>query len=391
MILQWLLAMMTLTIFGSCRWERRHPYPLPKKKPPLTVIIPCYNDGDSIEDTITSLFACYPAELLHCIVINDASTDSSAAVIAQLQRRYPLIVRANETNQGKVASVNAACLAIQTDYVLFLDADVTVNPEALNDMLARLENPRLGAVSCPYQPSNNGFWARMQAIEYDMLRWLQGSYNNVWAISLWWGCHMVKTAALKEVNYYRPEAITEDMDLAFRLTKAGRIVHQSLIPIKTIVPDTFAKRWKQKKRWNSWGTQCFITYRRIWIKHPLHLIFMVIFQYIWVSRVWWLIQTMALIALIHELWWLITLFQIRWPTILWWWLIFLGSVINKIWFMSFSAPYVWFANRDQGWKRLLWIFPYTIIYTPLFFWAWWWWLYLGIRVLINEKQGIRWW
>jgi biofilm PGA synthesis N-glycosyltransferase PgaC len=62
---------------------------------------------------------------------------------------------------------------------------------------------------------------------------------------------MVRTQALKHVNYYRPEAITEDMDLAFRLTKAGWIVHQSLIPIKTIVPDTFAKRWKQKKRWNS--------------------------------------------------------------------------------------------------------------------------------------------
>lgn len=143
MILQSLLALMTLTIFGSCRWEQRTPRALTKNKPPLTVIIPCYNDGESIADTIHSLFLCYPHDLLHCIVINDASTDDSAIQIANLQTDYPLTVITNETNQGKVASVNTACKQITTDLVLFLDADVTINPEAIDDMLARLNNPRV--------------------------------------------------------------------------------------------------------------------------------------------------------------------------------------------------------------------------------------------------------
>jgi len=48
---------------------------------PISVIIPCYNDGDSIENTIDSLYKSYPNELLQVFVIDDKSTDDSLKIL----------------------------------------------------------------------------------------------------------------------------------------------------------------------------------------------------------------------------------------------------------------------------------------------------------------------
>ena len=67
------------------------------------------------------------------------------------------------------------------------------------------------------------------------------------------------------------------MDLAFKLTKSGYKVEQALIPVKTYVPDTFKSRRSQKIRRGSGGTQCFIKYWNVWIKNPLHILFLSFF------------------------------------------------------------------------------------------------------------------
>ena len=56
---------------------------------------------------------------------------------------------------------------------MFVDADVLLKPENINDMLARLEKDKVVAVSCPYKPYNKGFWSLMQEIEYNMLATIQ--------------------------------------------------------------------------------------------------------------------------------------------------------------------------------------------------------------------------
>ena len=100
-------------------------------KIPLSFVIPCYNDGDTIEETIKSIYASYDRDLLELIVVNDKSTDNSAHEIALLQKKYAFTVLTNAHNIGKAASINQALEVVKHDIMVVIDADTIINPRAL--------------------------------------------------------------------------------------------------------------------------------------------------------------------------------------------------------------------------------------------------------------------
>jgi len=103
------------------------------------------------------------------------------------------------------------------------------------------------------------------------------------------------------VGQFSHQAIIEDMDLAFKLTKSGYKVEQTLIPIKTYVPDTFKSRRNQKIRRGSGGTQCFIKYWNVWIKNPLHIIFLSFFCLTIGASAWSFVKDRLIIEPILEI------------------------------------------------------------------------------------------
>ena len=89
---------------------------------------------------------------------------------------------------------------------------------------------------------------------------------------------MVSKKAFEKAGKFSLQAITEDMDLAFKLNQMGYKVEQSFFKVETVVPQTRRELHKQKMRWNSGGAQCFIKYWKVWIKNPLHAIFVFSFN-----------------------------------------------------------------------------------------------------------------
>ena len=267
---------------------------------PLSVFIPCYNDAESIEITIQSLYTSYPQELLEVFIINDKSTDSSLKLLQKLNKTYPFHLLNNEKNLGKSASLNQASLKASHETLLILDADMKICKKNLMEMLRR-KTGKVVAVSCPYLPLNKGFRPTMQAIEYVMMSLLQASYNTQGAIGIWGGCILVDKKPFLEVGQFSHQAIIEDMDLAFKLTKSGYKVEQTLIPIKTYVPDTFQSRRNQKIRRGSGGTQCFIKYWNVWIKNPLHIIFLSFFCLTIGASAWSFVKDRLIIEPILEI------------------------------------------------------------------------------------------
>jgi glycosyltransferase involved in cell wall biosynthesis len=67
----------------------------------LTIIMPAYNAGKTIERVFTRIpTAVYPHDL-HCIVVNDGSTDDTSEALARLQRRFGnLVVLDHGVNRG---------------------------------------------------------------------------------------------------------------------------------------------------------------------------------------------------------------------------------------------------------------------------------------------------
>lgn len=270
-------GLMAAMLLLSCLDRRRRR--VLRGRPRLSVLIPCYNDGASVGDTIASVFASYDRDRLEVIVIDDSSSDDSASRLAELRRDYPFLLLTNATNRGKSPSLNAAARLASHELLLFLDADTQLNAAALGDLLARLESdPRLGAVSCPYRPANRGVLPKMQEIEYNMLLLTQGAHNLTSAMALWGGCLAARRAAFDQVGGFSPHAITEDVDLAFKLNRCGWRVEQSFVAVASIVPRSLRAWIRQKLRWTSGGIQCYVRHTPVWLRNPIQIFFVVCYS-----------------------------------------------------------------------------------------------------------------
>jgi glycosyltransferase involved in cell wall biosynthesis len=96
-----------------------------------TIVIPCYNQADYLAEAIRSALAQDSAEV---IVVDDGSTDASGSAAA----RFPGVRLLRQTNQGVAAARNSGARAARGEFVLFLDADDRLRPEAIARLRAAL-------------------------------------------------------------------------------------------------------------------------------------------------------------------------------------------------------------------------------------------------------------
>ena len=94
-------------------------YP-PSKAVPVSIVVPCYNEGELIGETIESLLNLdYPKEMIEVIVVDDQSKDNSVDVVKRFTKKYKnvkLIV--NKRNSGGAAEpTNIGIKAAKYDFI----------------------------------------------------------------------------------------------------------------------------------------------------------------------------------------------------------------------------------------------------------------------------------
>ena len=114
----------------------------------ISVVIPCYNSGATLEQTVTSVKA-QTWTNVEIVVVDDGSTEpNTCAVLAALEGVY--VVR--QSNLGLPAARNAGFQVARGDYVLPLDADDWLDPIALEVMMQVLKSsPHASFVFCDLQ------------------------------------------------------------------------------------------------------------------------------------------------------------------------------------------------------------------------------------------------
>lgn len=113
----------------------------------LSVIVVSYNTKALLDDCLASLLgADQPAGGMEIIVVDNASSDGSVALVRE---RYPSVqLIANTDNLGYAAANNAGTAVATGDYVLFLNSDTRVAPDALTVPLAYMQSePDVGALT----------------------------------------------------------------------------------------------------------------------------------------------------------------------------------------------------------------------------------------------------
>ncbi len=269
------LYMAYLWMFGAVYyyWSyERHDRPVDQppelEYPPLSVVVPCYNEADNLHDTIGHALALdYPE--FEVIAVNDGSRDDTGALLDAMALREPrLRVIHQATNQGKAIALNTALALARHDYLLCIDGDAVLDPHAAKWLMRHFHlSPRVGAVTGnPRIRNRSTLLGRLQVGEFaaiiGLIKRAQRTYGRLFTVS--GVITAFRKSAVCQVGFWSDDMLTEDIDISWKLQLRHWAVHfepRALIWI--LMPETLSGLWKQRLRWAQGGAQALL--RHGWV------------------------------------------------------------------------------------------------------------------------------
>ncbi|MDD4367597.1 MAG: glycosyltransferase family A protein [Oscillospiraceae bacterium] len=104
----------------------------------LSAIVPCYNSAAYMNHCIDTLLS--GGQAVEILIIDDGSTDQTAAIADAYVQQYPDRVRAiHQENAGHGGAINTGIRQAQGHYIKVVDSDDWVSPDALQQILRELE------------------------------------------------------------------------------------------------------------------------------------------------------------------------------------------------------------------------------------------------------------
>lgn len=126
----------------------------------ISVIVPCYNDGMYLEETILSVLNSNYSNI-EVIIVNDGSVDNTKEVGIALQNKYPNIIYLEQNNRGVSVARNNGIKHSSGEYILPLDADDLISPDYIvkaKDILDKNENVKVVYAEAEFIGNKNGKW-----------------------------------------------------------------------------------------------------------------------------------------------------------------------------------------------------------------------------------------
>ena len=113
--------------------------------PTITLLVAAYNEADCLAEKIqNALQIDYPEELLEIWIVTDGSTDNSPLIVRQFPR-VQLFHQAER--QGKIQAIQRVIGSVQTELVVFSDANALLNKGCLRAIAMAFTDPLVGAVA----------------------------------------------------------------------------------------------------------------------------------------------------------------------------------------------------------------------------------------------------
>lgn len=231
-----------------------HEYPL------VSILLPCFNEEDQAEETFAALASVeYPN--FEVIAINDGSKDRTAAILDEMLDRMPnLRVVHLAQNQGKSTALNVGALAARGEILVGIDGDALLDRHALTWLVRRFQSdPKIGALTGNPRIRNRGsILGRLQVGEFSsvvgLIKRAQSTYGSIFTVS---GviCAFRKRA-LQEAGWWSAAALTDDVDVTWRIQLAGwRATFEPKALCWILMPETLRGLWRQRLRWAEGGLQ----------------------------------------------------------------------------------------------------------------------------------------
>ncbi len=229
--------------------------------PPVTIVVPAFNEAVGIERTVRSLAASdYPD--FEIVVVDDGSTDGTGDLVERLELPRVRVLR--QPNSGKPAALNRGLEVARHEVVAMVDADTLFESKTLWHLVQPFRDPEVGAVSGNTKVGNRRrLLGRWQHIEYvmgfnldrrlfDVLRCMPTVPGAIGGF---------RRRALADVGGVSAATLAEDTDLTLAIGRAGwRVVYAEDARAWTEAPASLRQLWRQRYRW------CYGTLQAVW-KH----------------------------------------------------------------------------------------------------------------------------
>jgi len=226
----------------------------------LSVIIPAYNEAATLEEIVRRVRAAGLAGEI--IVVDDGSSDGSAAILARLRNEGQPELRLlhHSGNQGKGAAVRTGLAAVTGDLVLVQDADLEYDPADYQSLLAPFTDPSVQAVYGSRNLRRNPqssfafYWGGR------LLSWITNVLYGSRITDEATGYKVIRAGCLRELN------LTEDgfefcPEVTGKLIRRGIHIHE--------VPITYRPRtWRDGKkiRWHDGLTAIWALIKYRWVR-----------------------------------------------------------------------------------------------------------------------------
>jgi glycosyltransferase involved in cell wall biosynthesis len=220
---------------GYATLRRGCDYPIRHMCRTVSAIVPVYNGAQYLRKCLEHLRKSLVAPL-ECIVVDDGSTDTSAAVAREFDATAISL-----PHRGCATARNLGAAIAQGDILLFLDADVCVYPDTISRVLRNFElEPTLDALIGSYDdsPGSEDFISQYRNLMYCSVH----QRGRREACTFWTGCGAIRRSTFATYNGFDPNVAMDDIDLGYRLIQAGR----KLILDKDL-------QVEHLKRWTFWN------------------------------------------------------------------------------------------------------------------------------------------
>lgn len=236
------------------------------KLPEITIIIPVYNSAATLRGCIKSVYdSSYPCELMDVMLMNNMSSDNSFEVFTQCQAEFKeLSLKYMNAKQGKSKALNMALFNSGGKYIINIDSDGKLEPDAIRNMVIRFEqNPDIhcmtGAILTDkeYIEKTSGFFLKLirkcELLEYAQAflagRNFESEINSIYTLS--GAFSAFRKSTILKTQLYNTDTVCEDTQITFQvrhlLKKKVHLCENALFFVDPI--DDLNKLYTQRQRW----------------------------------------------------------------------------------------------------------------------------------------------
>lgn len=250
-------------------WSRSGPPEVPGL---ISVVIAAHNEEAVIVRTLDSLRrSTYP--FYEVLVADDASTDRTGQLVLDYQMQHPgmdLRIVEMPENVGKGGALNEALRQYaRGQFVMTLDADSIIEPDAMTNALSYFDDPYVAGVAANVQILEEltalGILQRFEHMIGYRSKKLYSMLNCEFVVG--GVASTYRMSVLRKVDFYDTDTLTEDIGLSAKITNLGnrrfRMIYGADVVAKTEGVLTFRALAKQRYRWKYGSIQNLIKYRSL--------------------------------------------------------------------------------------------------------------------------------